>query len=135
MTRALSPVAVVLIACLAGCAPTMPVAPPDMRVHLTSALRGIWSEPPIFTRETDGTLRVSVIVHNPTTSDVPILTHIDWYDISGRPLPTSLRGNRRLAIPREGEVAVDEISLNPAASNFRLFLDSDAPMGQPSPQP
>lgn len=120
--------------CLVGCVAPTNVAQSDPRVEFTSNLRDLWAAPPVVTRESDGTLEIAVIVHNPTANDVPILSHIDWYDASGRPIPTSLRGNRRLVVPREGETAVDETAISPAALSFRLFLDGNATLVQPSPQ-
>ena len=105
--RFLTALLLLLSASLTGCTPP-PVLAPDPRVHMAAAVAFLRAEPVVFTKDFDGTLRVTLVLHNPTASDVDLLTHIDWYDESGRPLPTSLRGNRSRAVPRESDAIINE---------------------------
>ncbi len=132
--RFLTALLLLLSASLTGCTPP-PVLAPDPRVHMAAAVAFLRAEPVVFTKDFDGTLRVTLVLHNPTASDVDLLTHIDWYDESGRPLPTSLRGNRSRAVPRESDAIINETALNPAAATFRLFIDGAGSQSPPSPNP
>jgi uncharacterized protein YcfL len=69
---------------------------------------------------------VSVLIHNPSPSDVGLLARIDWYDASGRPIPTAIQGPTRISVPREGEIALEHYNANPDSADFRIVLDGNS---------
>jgi len=118
------PAALLLLGYLAGCAAPPPEPARDPRINLTSSLRELRADLPIVTRDKGGSLHVSVTVHNLSARDVSITSRMEWRDSAGQPIRTTLRGNRRLAVPREGEITIDETAIGPAAVDFQMFLDN-----------
>lgn len=101
------------------------VRPPDPRVRFTSSVQGLAAATPVFTREIDGSSRVSILIQNLSLQDVGLLARIDWYDAAGHQIPTTIRGYERFTVPREGEVAMTHTNADAKAADFRVVLDSD----------
>lgn len=121
-------------AILPACAGPAP-PPPDQRVHLASSLAALWAEAPVFSADAAGTRSLALVLHNPTGEDIPIVYHVDWYDAFDRPIATALTGERRSAVPREGQAVIDITATGATPSAFRLFLDRDGPLGAPVKTP
>jgi len=84
----------------------------------------LWYDLPNVTQDRSGLLRVTFLLHNPTNQDLPLVARIEWFDSSGQPVPTIIRGGRTMSVPRKGALTLDEPSLSRRAVDFRLYLDA-----------
>ena len=114
----------ILLCLTAGCAPQSSILPRDPRVIVASEVSSLWYDLPNVTQDRSGLLRVTFLLHNPTNQDLPLVARIEWFDSSGQPVPTIIRGGRTMSVPRKGVLTLDEPSLSRRAVDFRIYLDT-----------
>lgn len=123
MSRRFLPALLLVAACEAAPPPPQRA---DPRLILTPYVAGLSVSEPSVATGADGRMRVTVNIFNPG-GDFPLRYQTDWLDSSGRPISTLQSRPAFRSLARATVTAIDSDAPSPAARDFRMTLDVDAP--------